>query len=432
MPKRAAAVAEQHGHGVRARVRDREVAVAVAIEVRARDRPRRDARRVAGRRRRSPRRRRQAGSTRCPSPSSRPRGRGRRRGRSPRSSTDRGRGRSRVGGGGEAPVAVAQQYGHLVRARVRDGEIGAPSPSKSALATADGCEPVAKSVFAAKPPSPSPSRTETLAEPALATTMSRSPSPVEVGARDSGRQRPGREVRAAPSDPPDARGVVLSSTETLLPLTFATARSRSPSSSKSALVTANGVAPGREVGLRAEAPRAVAEQDRHGARDRVGDRQVAVAVAVDVRAGHRVRECPGGEVGRAAKLPSPTPRSTVTLPEPAFAMARSGLPSPSKSALVTDFGLAPVAKSVLAREVARAVAEQHRHAARVAVGDGEVGVAVAVEVGACHRGGARPGGEIDDVGQARRARRRAARHRSRAGLPPRRRRGGRRRRRRRW
>lgn len=77
--------------------------------------------------------------------------------------------------------------------------------------------------------------------------------------------------------------------------------------------------------------------------------------------------------------------STATLSSLNFVAARSGLPSPLKSAATSDVCVLPTAKLVGAVKVPPCAAEQYRNAVQVDVGDGEVRVAVAVEVG--HRDG---------------------------------------------
>ena len=90
--------------------------------------------------------------------------------------------------------------------------------------------------------------------------------------------------------------------------------------------------------------------------------------------------------------------STDTVLAPKLATARSGLPSPLKSAAARTSGFVPDGEGLLGgeggggRPVRRRV-QQHRHRAVADVGDGEVGSAVAVEVGRRHGVGAGADGE---------------------------------------
>ena len=80
------------------------------------------------------------------------------------------------------------------------------------------------------------------------------------------------------------------------------------------------------------------------------------------------------------KVPSPLPSNTDTSLEPSLATARSVRPSPLKSPATRARGASPAAYRHLVLEGAVAVAQQHRHVVGAAVGDGQVGAAVAVEV----------------------------------------------------
>jgi hypothetical protein len=99
-----------------------------------------------------------------------------------------------------------------------------------------------------------------------------------------------------------------------------------------------------EVGGRAEAARAGAEQHRDVVRVEVGHRQVRLAIVVEVADRDRVRAIAGGDVGRRS-------------------------------------------------EMTRAGAQQHRDVARNEVGEHQVAVAIVVQVADRDEGRARPGRE---------------------------------------
>ena len=82
------------------------------------------------------------------------------------------------------------------------------------------------------------------------------------------------------------------------------------------------------------------------------------------------------------KVPLPLPSSTLTvLLDKSWRRRGRALPSPLTSPDVTQIGSVPVAKVLCGLKGAVAVAEQDAHAIVGAVGDGEVELAVAVEVG---------------------------------------------------
>ena len=74
----------------------------------------------------------------------------------------------------------------------------------------------------------------------------------------------------------------------------------------------------------------------------VGDDEVGLAVAVEVRRRHGGRARAGGEglLGGEDGMvaPSPLSSSTLTLLAPSLATTRSGLPSPLRSATATETG----------------------------------------------------------------------------------------------
>ena len=78
----------------------------------------------------------------------------------------------------------------------------------------------------------------------------------------------------------------------------------------------------------------------------------------------------------------------MTSLEPSLATTRSGRPSPLRSWTVTPAGLVPAKKLRARAELAVAGAQVDQHVVAAAVGDDQVGPAVAVQVGACHGPGA--------------------------------------------
>ena len=98
----------------------------------------------------------------------------------------------------------------------------------------------------------------------------------------------------------------------LLPPSSATTRSGLPSPLTSATATERGSSRWRRsAGL--EGAVAVAQQHAHVAADVVGDDEVGLAVAVDVRHRHGRGFEPAAKVSGAWKVPSPLPSSTLTV-----------------------------------------------------------------------------------------------------------------------
>ena len=95
------------------------------------------------------------------------------------------------------------------------------------------------------------------------------------------------------------------------------------------------------------------------------------------------QEIARAEVVAAAKPPIPSPSSTETLSEIAFAVARSSLPSALKSPVVTERTIAR-AEVRRRREAAQPIAEQHRDVVGVRVCRRKVELAVGVEVARRH------------------------------------------------
>ena len=85
--------------------------------------------------------------------------------------------------------------------------------------------------------------------------------------------------------------------------------------------------------------------------------------------------------GRRRRPAGPRRWRTVEL-----VVERSCLPSPLKSPIATESGaLPPLLKLVAAPKLPPRGAQQHRDVVRALVGDGEVGIAIAVEVTDCDR-----------------------------------------------
>ena len=190
-------------------------------------------------------------------------------------------------------------------------------------------------------------------ESRLATARSGLPSPFEV-------RRPSPSTGLAPVVKSvfarrSCRSPLPSSTDTLLELWLATARSGLPSPLKSALVTETGVRAGGEVGLGAEACRRRCRAAPTRCSSRRWRPRGRVAVAVEVRAGHdggwRRSRSRSWRRSRRARLPS----STDTVSE-------SGLRRRGRVAVGVEVGarhragLAPAVKSVLAPNVTAASA----------------------------------------------------------------------------
>src|SRR5262249_22498443 len=125
---------------------------------------------------------------------------------------------------------------------------GNPSRLRSAIATGFGLVPAKNGVGAPKPPTPSPSRTDTVVPGELVTTISRTPSPLRSA--DAMASPPGANAAAAPNPPAPSP----SRTE-VAPLEVATPRSAIPSKLKSPVVNPRGPAP---IAYAAGTPNAIA------------------------------------------------------------------------------------------------------------------------------------------------------------------------------
>src|SRR5437870_1055082 len=188
-----------------------------------------------------------------------------------------------------------------------------PSPFRSPTVTDTGLAPVAKSCLVAKlgvaaPGSVVLSSTDTVSELKFATARSSLPSPFRSPiATDAGAVPVAKSWWAAKLGVAAPGAVVLSSTDTMPELLFATARSNLPSPFRSPTVTNTGLLPA-------------------------------------------LKSCLATKLGVAAPG-TVALSSTDTVPEIKFMTARSDLPSPFRSPSVTDTGPAPVAKSCLAAKL---------------------------------------------------------------------------------
>src|SRR5439155_964851 len=235
------------------------------------------------------------------------------------------------------------------------------------IATDAGAVPVAKSSWAAKLGVAAPgavvlSSTDTVTELLFATARSSLPSPFRSPTvTDSGLAPVPKSWWAAKLGVAAPGAVVLSSTDTVPEIQFTTARSPLPSPFRSPSVTENGPAPVAKSCLAAKlgvaAPAAVVLSST----DTVLELWFATArssrpcavkspTVTDSGLGPVAKSC------LAAKLVVAAPRmevlsSTDTVLEPEFATTRSSPPSPFISPTVTDRGVVPVAKSCLAAKL---------------------------------------------------------------------------------
>ena len=139
--------------------------------------------------------------------------------------------------------------------------------------------------------------------------------------------------------------VVLSSTETVLPVSFATIKSGKPSPLSVGHRHRHGAMPVAKVCWVAKvgvvAPGAVVLSSTETCCYDIRDDQVGFAVAVDVRRRHRLAYAAGGEgllggEARGARARSSGVEQHRTVLSPEFVTIRSGLPSPLRSAAVTE------------------------------------------------------------------------------------------------
>ena len=136
-----------------------------------------------------------------------------------------------------------------------------------------------------------------------------------------------------------------------------------------------------------EGTRAIAEEHRHVGGVVVRHGQIGVAVAVEVADGDALGPRPArADTLVAPNPPLPLPKRMPTVPVPEFTTARSALPSPLKSPTAMRLRASPIRLATpwgswSAPESAAAIAQEDAYRASVAVGDGQVELAVAVEVG---------------------------------------------------
>lgn len=100
---------------------------------------------------------------------------------------------------------------------------------------------------------------------------------------------------------------------------------------------------GRGVALVVEGAVAVAEEDAYGARSLLGDDQVRVPVTVEVTRGQGTRGLADIQGARGPEAAVPVVQQDTDLRSPKSVVARSRLPSPSKSATAVWYGRVPTA-----------------------------------------------------------------------------------------
>ena len=268
----------------------------------------------------------------------------------------------------------------------------------------------------------------------LATTRSGLPSPLTSATATEMGKSPWRRFAGRRRAVPRPASSCSAAPTPCWRLRLATTRSGLPSPLTSATATGTGECPVAKVCWAAKAPWApgvvVFSSTDTVLSCFVGDDEVGLAVAVDVRHRHgEVGSDPGGEgllggEGRRGRRPAsscsaaPTPCWSLKL-----ATTRSGLPSPLTSAVATELGRCPVAKVCWVAKGTRVAprrrrVQQHRHRVAVVVGDDEVGLAVAVDVRHRHGGRESPPAKVCWVAKASRGRarrRRVQQHRHRVG-----------------
>ena len=158
-----------------------------------------------------------------------------------------------------------------------------------------------------------------------------------------------------------------------------------PSPLRSAATTATAPAPAGTADLRLEGPVSLAEEDRDVAGPVVARGQVEPAVAVEVGRGQATGDtCRSGARPRG-RTDRPGSGRSCTVSSPEQATARSGRPSPSKSAAITERQSGADRELLNRREGAVAMALEDGQVGPAHGRDGEVDPAVAVEVGRGHR-----------------------------------------------
>ena len=99
----------------------------------------------------------------------------------------------------------------------------------------------------------------------------------------------------------------------------------------------------------------VAEQHAHAVGGAVGDGQIQLAVAVEIRGNDRTCAGAGGKLVGAPNVPSLRPSRTLAVPPVPSAVARSTFPSPLKSPAATPTAPLPAANIIWGRNVPRPV-----------------------------------------------------------------------------
>jgi len=210
-------------------------------------------------------------------------------------------------------VAVLSKMEALALLKFATAKSGWPSPLMSAMLTEMGTEPVVKSTLVAKVGVVAPvvvvlSRMEALALLRFATAKSGLPSPLmSAMLTETGPEPVVKSTLVAKVGVVAPVVVVLSRMEVVLLAWFATAKSGLPSPLMSPMLTERGVEP-------------------------------------------VVKSTLGAKVGVVAPVVVVLSRMEALSP-PKFATAKSGLPSPLKSPMLTEKGLLPVVKSTLVAKV---------------------------------------------------------------------------------
>jgi hypothetical protein len=238
---------------------------------------------------------------------------------------------------------------------------GWPSPLMSAAVTENGRLPVVKVRWVAKlgvvaPATVTLSSAETVSSVEFATTRSGLPSPLRSAAVTETGLLPAANVCwAAKLGVTAPEAIVLISTETVPSLPFATIRSGLPSPLTSAAVTDCGWVPvekswwGAKLGLVASGAVVLSSTETVESKKFVTIKS-GLPSPVRSAAVTEVGLLPVAKVFWVAKLGVAAPgavvlSSTETVSLSSFATIRSGMPSPVRSVAVTEVGLLPVAKA---------------------------------------------------------------------------------------
>ncbi len=139
----------------------------------------------------------------------------------------------------------------------------------------------------------------------------------------------------------------------------------------------------RAIWGRREPAHSVAQQHRHAFRK--SDSKVQLAIPLKSPTAREEGTAPAGNglPGAAVNPPAPLPNSTVTLLPNEFAMARSGFAIPVEVPYRHGLReLIPPEKRAARghREPARTVAQQNRYSVASSIGNGEVQLAIPVEI----------------------------------------------------